>query len=85
MKKALCLTLCLIFTLVLLLTALPAMAQGDKLVLLDEGGVYLEVTSVEMKDDMLRYNVIVENDTGCEINIRFTRSEERRVGKECRL
>ena len=72
MKKALCLTLCLIFTLALLLAALPAMAQGDKLVLLDEGGVYLEVTSVEMKDDMLRYNVIVENDTGCEINIRFT-------------
>ena len=28
MKKALCLTLCLIFTLALLLAALPAMAQG---------------------------------------------------------
>ena len=39
--------------------------------LIDEDGVYLEVTSVEMKDDKLRYNVIVENDSGCEINIRF--------------
>ena len=61
----------LLCALALLVLALPATAQGDKLVLIDEDGVYLEVTSVEMKDDKLRYNVIVENDSGCEINIRF--------------
>ena len=61
----------LLCALALLVLALPATAQGDKLVLIEEDGVYLEVTSVEMKDDKLRYNVIVENDSGCEINIRF--------------
>ena len=60
---------CLLLTLLLLAT--PALSQGYKLDLIDEQGVYLEVLTTEWKEDKLRFDVVVENDTGRAIDLRF--------------
>ena len=57
--------------LALVLLAAPALAQGYKLDLIDEQGVYLEVLTTEWKEDKLRFDVVVENNTGREIDLRI--------------
>lgn len=59
--------------LALLLAALPAMAQGEPFVLINNetACIYLEVTSVEMGASSLRYYVVVENQSGRELDFRF--------------
>ena len=64
MKRLLCALLALS-----LLTA-PALAQGYKLDFIDEQGVYLEVLTTEWKEDKLRFDVVVDNNTGREIDLR---------------
>ena len=58
--------------LALVLLAAPALAQGYKLDLIDEQGVYLEVLTTEWKEDKLRFDVVVENNTGREIDLRLS-------------
>ena len=57
--------------LALVLLAAPALAQGYKLDFIDEQGVYLEVLTTEWKEDKLRFDVVVENNTGREIDLRI--------------
>lgn len=65
MKRLLCALLAL------LLLAAPALAQGYKLDFIDEQGVYLEVLTTQWKEDKLRFDVVVENDTGRAIDLRI--------------
>ena len=65
MKRLLCALLAL------LLLAAPALAQGYKLDFIDEQGVYLEVLTTEWKEDKLRFDVVVENNTGRAIDLRI--------------
>lgn len=65
MKRLLCALLAL------LLLAAPALAQGYKLDFIDEQGVYLEALTTEWKEDKLRFDVVVENDTGRAIDLRI--------------
>ena len=57
--------------LALLLLAAPALAQGYKLDFIDEQGVYLEALTTQWKEDKLRFDVVVENDTGRAIDLRI--------------
>ena len=65
MKRLLCALLAL------LLLAAPALAQGYKLDFIDEQGVYLEALTTQWKEDKLRFDVVVENDTGRAIDLRI--------------
>ena len=59
--------------LALLLAALPAMAQGEPFFLINDetACISLEVTGVEMTTSSLRYYVVVENQSGRELDFRF--------------
>ena len=66
MKRWICVLLA-----ILMIAGTPATAQGSGRVLVDDQGLYLQIQSIQLKEDKLRINVVVENDTGHKIDIFF--------------